>query len=394
MRKFVSILSLVVSAGLIVSCNSGNCSNQVSYPYQFVIDSGSSGSRIYVYNKYNTESGTVVINMYEKKVSIPLSGFANNPNQAGTSISPLLESAIQALKIAVPNVNIASVPTSLLATAGMRLLSESQQTQIYANVAESISQTGLMVGEVKTISGQYEGLYSWLDVNYLNGNLSQNESTNGIFEVGGASAQVAFATESVLNNKDMINIAVNGKAYNVYSISFLGLGQNYARALMNEEVDHNACYPSGYNYSGMNSPYFSDKNLNIVGSFNYEYCTTIYAHIIDAYPAINEINQISGFYKQQFIGVDNVYKALSFWQINNDPYLLANKIQTTCVENYAQLKELYPTAENLQNQCAMSVQINNMMFDNLKFEPTQLIALPSINGTNLTWTLGFALTNY
>ena len=144
---------------LFSACNSGTSTttSPATYPYQFVVDSGSSGSRIYVYSKVNTESGFVLTDLYEKKTNTPLASFAANPTAAGTSIMPLLESAIQYLTLSgVTGVNTASIPTSVLGTAGMRLIPESSQAQIYSNVAESIAASGLMVGQVQTITGQYD----------------------------------------------------------------------------------------------------------------------------------------------------------------------------------------------------------------------------------------------
>lgn len=393
-KKILSIMSLTI---LFSACNSGTSTttSPATYPYQFVVDSGSSGSRIYVYSKVNTESGFVLTDLYEKKTNTPLASFAANPTAAGTSIMPLLESAIQYLTLSgVTGVNTASIPTSVLGTAGMRLIPESSQAQIYANVAESIAASGLMVGQVQTITGQYEGVYSWLDVNYLQSNLSNVTATNGILEVGGASAQVAFATTAAQSsNAAIMTINANGRDYNVYSTSFLGLGQDYARAIMNNGENHNQCYPAGYTFNGNNSPYFTNA-LSINGDFNYNGCVGNYESVINNYPLINGINQVANFYTQNFVGVGSVYYALNFWGIESSPNLLANDIQQTCVEQYSQMKNDYPNAFNLQNQCANSVLINNMMFNNLQFESNQLYAVASINGTNLTYTLGFALINY
>lgn len=396
MKLKTLLLSVMPFSVLLSACNSGSSNSSIpSYPYQFVIDSGSSGSRIYVYNKVNTESGYVLTDLYEKKTNTALASFANNPTAAGTSITPLLESAVQYLTSSVESsINLANIPTSILGTAGMRLISESAQEQIYANVAESIVSLGLKKGQVKTITGQYEGVYSWLDVNYLQNNLSNKAPTNGIFEVGGASAQVAFATTtSEASNSEVVTIIANGRNYNVYSTSFLGLGQDYARAVMNSEVNHNQCYPTGYTFNGINTPYFSDA-LNINGSFEYNGCESNYDSVINDYPAINTVNQTDGFYSQQFVGVSSVYYALNFWGIESNPSQLTNNIQTTCTETYSQIQSEYPQAFNVQNQCANSVLINNMMFNNLQFKPNQLYSVLTINGTSLTYTLGFALTNY
>ncbi len=362
--------------------------------YQFVIDAGSSGSRIYVYSKSKSESQIIVTDLYEQKTNNPLASFSVDPSKAGTSLMSLIKGASQYLKGVDSTVDLEFVPISVLGTAGMRLIPESQQSQIYANVAESITNAGLMAGQTKTITGQDEGVYSWLDVNYLQNNLFSNHETSGVFEVGGASAQVAFATTELNSNKSNIKtITLNGRSYKIFSLSLLGLGQDYARGMINSNLDNNSkCYPQGYSYSGINFPYF-DNSLIINGDFNYYQCMDNYSFVVNHFPEINIVNQISGFDSQQFIGIGSVYFALNFWEIEQYPELLTSKIQTTCYQDYEQMQSQYPKAYNLQNQCANAVLINDMLVNNLKFAPGQLHAVPSINGTNLSYTLGFALLN-
>lgn len=380
--KLANGIMLLLAAGIVISgCSSGNSnsSTQLS-PYQFVVDAGSSGSRIYVYSKLSTESGLVINDLYESKINIPLASFANNPQDAGSQgIQPLLTSAINFIQTRESAVNLAIIPTSVLGTAGMRIVPESQQNAIYQSVAATIVANNLELDQTQTISGQYEGIYSWADVNYLQNNFGNN-ITNGIFEVGGASAQVAFATPQA-SSESIIKVSINNKLYNVYAISFLGLGQDVARNTMNTLPNHNACYPLGYN----------SVSLNINGNFDYSGCTSNYDSVIAPYPEINQVKNVAGYYSESFIGIASVYYALSFWNIESQPGLLTQNINTTCIENYSQIVAEHPTAFKPENQCANSTLINNMLFNNLAMESSQLTAVETINGTPLTWTLGYVL---
>lgn len=375
------IMLLLASGIMITGCNSGNNSTSTqTSPYQLVVDAGSSGSRIYVYSKLATESGLILNDLYESKISIPLASFANNPEDAGTDgVQPLLTSAINFIQATESDVNLATIPTSVLGTAGMRLLPESQQDAIYQSVAETIVVNKLELDQTQTITGQYEGIYSWADVNYLQNNFA-GSLTNGIFEVGGASAQVAFATPQTAS-ESIISVIINNKSYNVYAISFLGLGQDVARTAMNQLSGHDACYPSGYN----------SISPEINGNFDYNGCTTNYNSITALYPEINQVKNVAGYSSESFIGVSSVYYALSFWNIESQPSLLTQNINTTCIESYAQIVAQHPNAYKPENQCANSILINNMMFDNLAMGAKQLTAVDTINGTALTWTLGYVL---
>ena len=368
-------------------CTSGATSSstpisQTQSSYQFVIDAGSSGSRIYVYNKLSTESGVIINDLYESKVSIPLASFANNASSAGNEgIQPLLISAINFVQLTESGINLAQIQTSVLGTAGMRLLTESQQEAIYRSVADTIAKDHLTVNDVETITGQYEGIYSWADVNYLSNNFA-TQITNGVVEVGGASAQIVFATTQSLG-ESIVKVAINNKNYNVYSSSFLGLGQDSARKHMDELSDHDTCYPVGY----------EESNRNIVGAFSFAGCAVNYSDVLSAYPQIDQIKNIDGFAAESFVGVSSVYYALNFWGIESQPQLLSQNINNTCSESFAEIKQQYPNAYKPENQCANAILVNNMLFTNLSIRESQLKAVNTIKGTSLTWTLGYALLN-
>ncbi len=383
--KFLNFI-VIATAMAISGCNSGGDAStqggEQATSYQLVVDSGSSGSRIYVYNKQLTESGMSITDLYESKINIPLASFASSPTEAGAKgIQPLLLNAIKFLQSRKSDISLTNVPTSVLGTAGMHLISESQQKEIYQNVADTILAAGLKLNETKTISGQYEGLYSWADVNYLRGSFSKQNSTDGILEVGGASAQIAFATPQTTGN-NIINITIENKDYNVYTISLLGLGQDVARSNMNQMANYNACYPQGYNKS----------QLSIDDNFNYSDCSSNYNQIIALYPELDQIKDIPGFFSQSFIGVSAVYYVLNFWGIKNNAALLTHSINTTCDESYSEIMVQHSNAYKVENQCANSVLVDSL-FNTLSFNKNQLTAVELINNTPLTWTLGYVLLN-
>lgn len=376
-----NFISLFLVGLAMIGCTSGGNNSTPTSAYQFVVDAGSSGSRIYIYNKLQTESGLLINDLYESKINTPLASFANNPENAGSQgIQPLLTSAINFMHTTKSTVNLATIPTSVLGTAGMRLITESEQAAIYQNVAATIINNDLQLQETKTISGQYEGLYSWADVNYLQKNFNTNTDTNGIFEVGGASAQIAFATTQAMS-ESIIPALINNKLYTVYSISFLGLGQDIARSSMNQLSDHNGCYPRGY----------TSVPLDINGNFNYNICTTNYSSITALYPEIKQVKNVQSFLAESFIGISSVYYVLHFWNIENQPELLSQDIKNTCIESFNQITAEYPNAYKAENQCANSVFINDMIFNDLTMKANQLTAVEAINGTALTWTLGYVL---
>lgn len=385
MKLIKTIILSVLIGQFIVGCHSGSSSGDTTTvtSYQFVIDAGSSGSRIYVYSVNHTQDNVVITNLYDKKVSTPLTSFANNPNDVKDNIQPLLNSAIEYLTKYNNHISLQSVKTSVLGTAGMRALSASEQTSIYQNISQTIVNDGLKLDQVKTISGENEALYSWADVNYLQNNFNNKLNTVGIFEIGGASAQVAFATKSD-NYPNVIHVILNDRIYNVYVISFLGLGQDAIRGTINSMQNHDQCYPVDYS-----------NGININGDFNFAGCSDIYKNVIEQqYPIVNAINQITDFYDKDFVGIGSIYYALKFWHIENNPMFLESSIKQTCTKSFDTIKmDHADSLFQIENQCANATFINEMLNYSLEFHQNQIIAMNQINNVPLSWTLGFTLLN-
>ena len=358
--------------------------------FYFVIDSGSSGSRIYVYKKVINEMKLDIVSLFEDKINVPLASFVNHPEEAGEKgIKPLLEQAIKFIKDKEPSVNTLTIKTSVLGTAGMRLIPEESQSKIYANVAEVIKKENLLVGETKTISGQYEGVYSWVDVNYLSGKFNALEQkTFGLLEVGGASAQIVFQTSDT-QNPNVTKVTINGVSYNVFAISYLGLGQDVVRNTLNNdkstisnENNVNNCYPSGY----------TSLESHITGAFVYNDClNSILKYVQSKFPDIFELYKITDYAQEKFIGVGAVFFVLDFWKILDNEEMLENKIKDNCSQNYTQIEQAYPKAYNLYNVCANSVYEEELLNNVLKLNAKNFSAINTIGTTSLTWTLGYLL---
>lgn len=296
-------------------------------------------------------------------------------------MQPLLTGAINFL--ATYNVPPQQVRTSVLATGGMRLIAESTQTAIYQSVTNTIIGDGLILGDVGTISGQNEAVYSWSDVNYLQNNFSANQTTNGIVEVGGASAQVAFTSSG--NNANIVPVTINSQVYDVYAVSFLGLGQKEANRQMKalNSATQQSCYPAG-----------SPENLS--GAFSLSTCTSNYAAVTNSYgESLSTIYQQPNFDTQNFIGLSSIYFALNFWNITQQPMSLVPSIMGTCNLPWMTLQGLYPNDAFLSAQCATSSYVNQFLYGSgsLRLGSNQLTSLNEVNGTSLTWTLGYLLVS-
>lgn len=245
--------------------------------YGIVIDCGSSGSRVYVY-QWPTHSGNPkeLLQIEQlmdargrpivKKITPGLSTFGDNPSSSSTYIRPLLTYAAQH----IPEEKHSETLLYILATAGMRVLPESTQRRILDELQTSIPKDFKFVvadNHFEVITGKQEGVYGWISVNYILNKFAHGieehpqvivdvpgqssisvphsrRRTVGVIDMGGGSMQIAFeVTKKIKFDYAMESPAQNLMAefnlgckstdldhnYQLYVSTFLGYGANSAR---------------------------------------------------------------------------------------------------------------------------------------------------------------------
>lgn len=203
----------------------------------------------------------------------PITGDKTYKNLGTGVVSPCvlgpqltkLEQEIASLNAQNPTLNLtkAQVRVELFATAGMRteeLYNGGTHSALtianyYAGMKQYVANQGYNAGEFKTINGNSEeGLWAWINMNdqYFNAFGGNNKywtglpTTRGDIEVGGSSMQVAFPTTQIPvgDANNVYAVTINGRSYNVFSKTFLGLGGDDARKFM-RSYDYST--GSGYN---------------------------------------------------------------------------------------------------------------------------------------------------
>jgi Golgi nucleoside diphosphatase len=194
--------------------------------YTVVIDAGSKGSRVHVYQFDNCK----VVNDFFKKVEPGLSSYS--PLSAANSLDPLVEYAL----MKVPKMAYKATPLVLRATAGLRLLPANTSHAIVSSVRAKLSGLPFLYNSVDIFSGIDEGLHAWIAVNYL----LKSEKSTAIIEVGGASAQIAFE-----DSNSPLSVAVNEEKFRVFSSSLDGYGIAEVRNRVLNNSNGAACIPRG-----------------------------------------------------------------------------------------------------------------------------------------------------
>ncbi|KAK7467540.1 Golgi apyrase [Stygiomarasmius scandens] len=230
--------------------------------FGIVIDAGSSGSRVQIYSWKNpaaisdderervahtlpkVEKGTRDEESWSFKVEPGISSYADHPEDLAGYLRPLLNHA----RDEIPPSLHPDTPIFLLATAGMRLLTSEKQAEILKETCnffrlhshfkiDDPSDAGPCGNSIRIITGEEEGLFGWIAVNYLmDGFIGSNRTTYGFLDMGGASTQIAFEPSKAheTDSDTLIDVRLRllgGEEiqHKVFVTTWLGYGTNQAR---------------------------------------------------------------------------------------------------------------------------------------------------------------------
>jgi Golgi apyrase len=175
-----------------------------------------------------------------------LSSFADELDSVEQHLTPLLRHA----RAQIPPSLQKDTPIFLLATAGMRLLPPLKQAAVLRTACHFLrhhsnfridepSDVGPCGSSVRIITGEEEGLFGWIAVNYLMDGFtgpSSNRTTYGFLDMGGASTQIAFEPKqndrSLAKNLVDVRLRLLGGEeihHQVFVTTWLGYGTNQAR---------------------------------------------------------------------------------------------------------------------------------------------------------------------
>lgn len=360
--------------------------------YAIFIDAGSLGTRLYIYEYSPKEKLSTTVpkltEFYTTRSTPGIATFSSHLKDLPNYLKPLFDSAEKVLR--TTDVPLDRVPLYLFGTAGMRSLKEDEQEKIYDFVRKFISQNyPFQIEKNETVNGSIEGLYSWMDVNYLaeNFNHSSKKSkqktkrTLGIIDMGSGATHIVFSTSGYEKSPDEFHVNINHKKYIVFSKSFLGLGQDTARLLMNTYPEATACYPKNY----LLSP-------NAHGDFNPTKCTIIYHDILEQYGLKRGQIPTRG---SSFIGINGFFYTYRFFggSEKQDHARIETKVSRICHKTWHELLAEYPKDTYLSTYCANAIYTIELVYHTYQIQGSQLKILDKINGKTMNWIRGAALYN-
>ncbi|RVE65410.1 hypothetical protein OJAV_G00116270 [Oryzias javanicus] len=411
------------------------------FMYGIVLDAGSSHTALFIYRwPADKQNGTGVVTQHAEchVKGKGISSYAGQKGEAGKSLVDCLDQAVRD----IPKAKHQLTPVYLGATAGMRLLNKSnpqQSDQILKEVGDKIKSYPFKFEGAAILSGQDEGAYGWVTVNYLSENfikygfigrwMSPGRTTVGALDLGGASTQITFATrERVEEKQNTMKMLLYGQTYSLYTHSFLcyGINQVYMRMLAHVVKSQgyvqsvtNPCYPADVNSTlkmeevfgspcteeHKPKPYNPEATLTVKGSGNYQQCEENMSHLFSFKDCPYSQCSFNGVFQPNvtgnFMAFSTFFYVHSFLQKLtgtpvNSPQQLQEATQTVCSMTFSQMSSRVPEMSRfLKNYCTASMFIKTLVlkgyaFDNSTFP--QISFQKKAGGTSVGWALGYMLT--
>ncbi|KAK9050998.1 hypothetical protein SSX86_027623 [Deinandra increscens subsp. villosa] len=444
-----------VTLAFVSSCYfyfNSNSRDPLEKRYRIVIDGGSTGSRIHVF-EYLIKNGAPVFDFSGEnglgsvRVSPGLSAFGEDPHRAGASVLELLDFA----RKRIPKVNWGKTEVRLMATAGLRMLDSSVQERILESCRKVLRASGFAFRNdwASVISGSDEGVHAWVVANYALGTLGGDpHKTTGIIELGGASAQLTFFSSEPIPPEFSRMVKFGNVSYSLYSHSLLEFGQNVAFDLVRQsnlakvsnlawwvrnksfslsgrtglgqliavyissesfgsKVLQDPCSPKGYKHNlitgNLTPSSLAEKNkqLSILhSSGNFSECRSASLSLLQkgkekcphgkCYIGSTFIPKLQG----NFLATENFFHTSKFFGLSPKTFLSELMVagKEFCDEDWSKTKSKYPNLndEDLHRFCFSSAYIVALLHDSLgiAFDDKRIMYANQVNNIPLDWALG------
>lgn len=443
----LALLLLGFVAILLLALPTRDVHEAPGHAFGIVLDAGSSHTALFVYKwRSDKQNGTGVVSQHSEchVKGGGISSYAGQIGGAARSLEPCLDQALED----VPKDRHRSTPVYLGATAGMRLLQKSrpqEAAQVLQEVEQKLRSYPFDFRGAAVLSGDDEGAFGWVTVNYLQENLikysfvgrwlSPGRGTVGALDFGGASTQITFATEQqgeVDQRRGGISLRLYGQHYALYTHSFLCYGRDQVLkrilALLVQAqgtsgpVDH-PCYPAGHSArvplsSIFDSPCTSalrpdsssasadlQGELTVRGTGQYQQClgnvTRLFSFGACSFSSCSFDGVFQPNVSGRFLAFSAFYYTHSFLEKVTGarlttPSQLEDATKSICSLNFNQLLLVAPEQKSrLQDYCASAVFMQVLLLRGYGFDDNTFLQVSfqkKAGGTSVGWALGYMLT--
>uniref|UniRef100_A0A8C8RIA6 Ectonucleoside triphosphate diphosphohydrolase 8 n=1 Tax=Pelusios castaneus TaxID=367368 RepID=A0A8C8RIA6_9SAUR len=405
--------------------------------YGMVFDAGSSHTALYIYQWLaDKKNGTGIVSQIGAcTVQGPgISSYADDPAKAGASLQPCLDKAM----MIIPAARQRETPTYLGATAGMRLLREQNSTkadQIFAEVSKTIQQYPVDFRGAQILTGNEEGSFGWITINYLLEILGKFSFTGhwihpvaaeivGALDLGGASTQITFyPSHPIEDNRTEVLFRLYGTNYSIYTHSYLCYGANQAlkklmaslrEDLTSQQISH-PCYPRGYQENITTAALYDSpcvpapaghnpsQTLTVTGTGAPAECRSAVQKLFNFTACgANRTCGFNGIYQPPvhgqffaFSGFSSIFHFLNL--TGGQPLSDVNAtIEHFCAKNWTEVQAAFPVVNktHLRDYCPASVYILNLLVRGYSFDNqtwSNIHFHQQVANADVGWNLGYML---
>ncbi|XP_035517017.1 ectonucleoside triphosphate diphosphohydrolase 1 [Morone saxatilis] len=423
----ITVIGVIAIVALVTVAVLQNRPLLQKYKYGIVLDAGSSHTALYIYEwpaEKDNNTGRVE-QTHSCKVKGPgISSYASAPWKAGESLRACMQEAEQR----VPGKRYHETPLYLGATAGMRLLNmenSSASAKVFQAVEEALQKFPFSYQGARILSGQEEGAFGWVTVNYLDDRLKQGLETTGALDLGGASTQISFVSDNYDGSEspsNSVTFRLYGNDYNLYTHSFLCYGKDQvlrmAMAYQTQtgpESILDPCFHPGYNatknYSVLyDSPCVSNRKpqrapvtFTHKGKGNFLECQNVVKSVFNFTHCNYNQCSFNGVFQPLLQGPFGAFSAyyfvMNFLNLSDTSIPLEdvkNKLAHYCATPWNQIIQQHPDVKlkYLAEYCFSGTYILTLLTEGYNFTSDSyhnIQYIKKIKGSDAGWTLGYML---
>lgn len=313
-----------------------------------MIDAGSTGTRAQIFTfAIDPHLRLLDTQMHEEPVTLATLGMLSptEGKAVDTFFAPILAKVKKS--IPAPARKHKSIPISLRATAGLRLMGHAPAERALALSRMALGKSGFMFNPewVSVMDERDEAVHGWITTNYLLGHLNATEVGDdkddkkrlvGTLDLGGGSLQTVFRSSATPREPEpisetqlkaglpqptapeIVEAPFMGKSYRVLAKSDLGLGLHSFKKRLYQKLDleqvletNNPCFSKGHTLTAkeltLGAPGAEKvRVVNIVGDGDFDECVAKCESILDAYD-VPSSSMVEALHETEFVAFAYFY---------------------------------------------------------------------------------------
>ncbi|KAJ9053077.1 hypothetical protein DSO57_1027686 [Entomophthora muscae] len=373
--------------------------------YGIIIDAGSTQTRLYIYQWEgpSNASFSAHVKPYTEIGTGNQAHFIKDGGIADMDPSDLPDFLSDMVKYAqdqLPSNKHGTIPIFIKATAGVRILSESKRVSVVETLKEYLSdrsKSSFLFDKnlgVQVLSGEFEGAFDWLSINYLAGTLRKESVEKSVISIdmGGSSLELTFEPTDTLM-EGAFPLRVNGTDFG-RNQALLRYRQDLLAEFPDDKVVYDPCFPKGYE----ESLFSNRRKVRLSGTGNYNVCLLLTRKLLrESKFCPSEPCAMNGVY-QPDLPTNRPIVAIDSFAKLAQALGCAGKSSIDCLERMAHQScqdavftgEVHQLGKLQRTKCFVAAYVTNVLRHGFRIDPLRPIWFSDEDndGTSTGWTIG------